>query len=756
MLTSFSELAGIKIESLSLKEYINFKDENPDCIIMFQLGGFYETLFEDAKIFSDITGCALGMRNFKPKIQIQEAGIPKDSLNCYLKKLLSNGLKVCICKEFCDEYGKHYRELTRKYTAGTILEDEFLESNENNYLMAIYFDNDNYNIAYADVSTGQLYKTVCDGKQYKTETDKIYPNEILISNTQEKIFKKLISKYNTTILDEKYFKNKIEDVIDKYCKATQKEYNSKLDKIIEYKPSSFMTLDEVTRKNLELTRTNYLMKKRGSILWFLNYTKTPMGIRLLKKFLNEPLLSKKDIEERLCAVGELTENPKIIDNIQNILVQFSDILRLCSKLSNVTVMPKDLINLSRNTLLLGELKEILHGLKSRLFKIHISKLNKVLKLANTINKAIKKDCLNDLKSGGIINEGYSSELDFLKDELNKIYKDIDNYAISQKKKLNTDYLEIKYSSAIGYYIEILSRDSLKIPKEYYKKASTNKLLRFSTDKLCSFQEDINSLQYKINQLEYDKFKNIRLLSSEFIDEIRILAHDVALIDVIASYAKCACENNLVKPEFRGENIFIKNGYHPSLIKLNNEIIKNDTDLKQASMMVLTGANMSGKSTYLKYNALICLLAQIGSFVPAQEAKLPVIDKIFFRQSSSDDIINNNSSFMVEMNDLKYILDNMTDFSLVLLDEPAKSTNAKESGAIARAYCEYILNKYMVKTIVATHNFELTKLENKYPSKVQNYVIGSDSGIFSRKIKRGVINKSYAIDTAILADRKSVV
>ena len=753
MLTEISQTDSLEIQSDILKEYLNFKNENQDYIVMFQIGAFFETFFEDAKIFSEVTGAQYTSRTFKSKIVVAESGVNKKSLNVFLKKLLSEDFKICVCSEFVDEYGKHFREVTRKYTPGTILEDEFLESSENNYLMAIKFSNDKYEIAYADVSTGQLYKTKTNVREFSEEINKISPKEIIISKNQEKLFKNIFSKYNFTLLDNKYFLENIEFAIDEYCKLTQKKYKTKLDKIIEYTPDSRMMLDEVTRKNLELTRTNYLSKKRGSLLWFLNYTKTPMGIRLLKQFLSAPLLSDFEISKRLDAVSELVQNEKLLDKIQAILSQFCDLSRLCSKISNTTILPKDLVNLSRNTVLLKELFEITKKFNSELFKINSEKMEKVLKLINTIDKAIKKDCSNEVTSGGIINDGYSAELDYLRNELNEYEKQLNDYANSQKRKLKIESFRFCYLSSIGYYFEIPSNYAINMPFSFYKKNSTNKFTRYTSDKLNEFQENINSKKYEITKLEYDIYKQVRVLACDFVQTIRFLANDIALIDVLAAYAKSAVINHLVKPEISGSDVIVKDGYHPSLIKLNNEIVKNDTDLKQGHMFVLTGANMAGKSTYLKQNAIICILAQIGSFVPAGSAKLPIVDKIFFRQNSTDDIINNNSSFMVEMNDLKYILDNATNSSLILLDEPAKSTNAKESGAIARAYCKYLLDKYSIKIIVATHNFELTKLEKDYPQRVTNYVIGSenlDNGL-NRKIKKGVIDIDYALDTAILAD-----
>ena len=747
MYTKLSEIQNIDIQSDTLREYIKFKKENSDYVLLFQIGAFFETYFEDAKIFSEITGAQLETRTFKTKIEVLQSGAPRNSINNFIKKLLDNNIKVCLCSEFKTENDGVYREIVRKYTKGTIIEDEFLDSSENNYLLVIYKKNENYLISYADVSTGEIYKTIANGKEYEIEIDKILPNEILISNNQKNIFEKLISKFNTTTIDDKYFQSNIENVIYDYCLFTQKKYKTTLDKIHSYEIQKYMSLDELTRKNLELSKTNHLYKKKGSLLWFLNYTKTPMGLRLLKKYLSEPLLSKDEIIKRLDAVEELVRNKNLIPEIQEILEQFSDLSRLCARLSNMTILPNDMFALSKNTRLLEKFKEIIINLKSDLFKFDIKKIDKILSFADLIKNSIKKDCSQEIKMGNIIEDGYDCELDFIRSELKELYEKIYEYKKCLIKKTKIENLNIIYNTSQGYCIEIPAQENLKVPKDLFQKNSTAKFKRFGSKELSEIEEAINALKYKANMLEYEIFKNIRLKASEFVETIRSLSDEIALIDVITSFAKCAVENNLKRPVIHGNDIEITEGYHPSLIKLNNEIIKNDTNLKLDEMIILTGANMSGKSTYLKHNAIICLLAQIGSFVPANNAMLPIIDKIFFRQNISDDIINNNSSFMVEMNDLKYIIDNITQSSFILLDEPAKSTNANEGGAIARAFCEYLLDNFRTRAIVATHNLELTKIKNKYPDRVINCVMGVNN---SRKIKSGVVESSSAIDIAQLA------
>ncbi|MBQ8635413.1 DNA mismatch repair protein MutS, partial [bacterium] len=610
-------------------------------------------------------------------------------------------------------------------------------------------------LAYADVSTGQFYKTKGSFEDIKIEIEKIEPKEVLILENQKSFFKNLITKYHTTLLDNTYDTNNIENIIKSYCKHTQKDFCTKLDDIIEYNLSNYMAMDETTRKNLELTRTKMYSKRKGSLLWFLNYTKTPMGARLLKQYLNEPLLNIKKIKERQDTLNELISNQNSLEKLEKILECFCDFSRICARISNSTILPKDLLRMATSASFISDLDKLLKNYNSNLLKLDKNKIKYILQLANEIKSAIKEESSDQITLGNIIKEGYSANLDYLNSKLFEIDKQIKNYESKERKKLNIEKLKISSSSILGYYIEIPSAYAQKVSNDYFKKQALTKCVRFSTEKLNSLEQEYFSCKYKINQLEYELYCNLKNKSINFIETIRAIAKDIGRIDAIASLSRCAIINNFTKPNFNTQKIYIENGYHPSLLKLKNEIIKNDSDIKNNSMIILTGANMSGKSTYLKHNAIICLLAQMGSYIPADYADLTITDKLFLRQGSTDDIINNNSSFMVEMNDLKFIIDNTTDNSFILLDEPAKSTNAKEGGAIARAFCEYMLKHFKSKAIIVTHNLELTKLENDFPSQTINYVIGnseiSETIIHNRKIKKGTIDTSLAINTAMLAE-----
>lgn len=755
MYSNSFEIDRTNVVNPIIKNFLAIKDEYPDCVILFRMGTFFETLFEDAKILSSISGATLTSKNFANFGETPFCGFPHSQKSVYLKQLLGNGLKVCECEEHKNENGDAIRNVKRIHTQGTIVENEFLEITENNYIAAIYEDKNCTKFSYADVSTGQFYKTSGSFEEIKLEAEKIEPDELLILKKQENIFKEITKKYNTTLLCDDYENLACEEIIEKYCQKTQKKYCAKLSEINEYNTKNFLIMDEVTRKNLELTRTKMFSKRKGSLLWFLKYTKTPMGTRLLKRYLSEPLLNIKKIEQRQNVIEKFINNQDVLQKLEETLEDFCDLSRICAKISNSTIPPRELHRISSNSTTLERLNKLSKKIKTEEFNLDDKKLAFIFELTAEIKKAIKEDAPDEITKGGIIKRNYNSELDYLKDKLENVETELLKYETKQKNKLEVYNLKIKYSKVIGYYIELPNSKTQKAPTEYYRKQVLANCTRYATEKLSTLEQEIFNLTYKINELEHKLYIDIKEKAKNFIEIIRELALEIAKIDILVALSRCAIDNNFTKPKFNKTKIKIINGYHPSLIKLKNEIIKNDTDIPNGTMMILTGANMSGKSTYLKYNAIICLLAQIGSYIPADYANLVLIDKLFLRQGATDDIISNNSSFMVEMNDLKFILDNVSDSSLVLLDEPAKSTNEKEGGAISRAFCEYLIENYAPKTIIATHNIELTKLEEKYPKIAFNYVMGdSDNEIYAtknRKIQKGIAKTSLAINTAMLAN-----
>ncbi len=756
MYKKLDEVDKASVKNEVIKEYIRFKNKYRDAIIFMQIGSFFETYFEDALLFSEITGVTLTSRKFKDFGEVQQAGIPDNSLNIYIKKILNSNQKVCICDQYQTKDKTFKRKISRVYTKGTVIESEFLDSGENNYIVSLYFKDGLGYLAYADVSTGQFYKTKGNLGAIIQEVDKLSPNEILITQKQKNVFQSVVENYNTTLLPINYFDaEKIEDTILKYCNHTQLDYVPKLDDIVEYNTNSTMFIDTITKQNLEILRTKRYQKKEGSIFSFLNDTKTPMGTRLLRKYLNEPLLIPELIIKRQEAVKEVISKKHLIEKTDKILQSFIDLSRFCAGISNSTILPKDLLLIVKNSSELAEFVEISSGFKSEFIKIDPEKLKAVLYLSNKINKAISSSASNELKDGGIFKSGYNSRLDYYRDELSKVLNELNSYENNERERFGIKKLKIGYSRIIGYYIEFPFGKKNFIPQNYIKKQTLTNCIRCTNEQLGAFEQKALNLRYKINELEFELYKKLKEEVIEFVQVIRDLAKEIARFDVIVSFAKCAIKNNFICPKFNAEDrLEIKNGFHPCLIQLDNELVKNDTDIKSGQMIILTGANMSGKSTYIKHNAIICFLAQIGSYVPAGYANCSITDKIFMRQDSNDDISNNNSSFMVEMDDFKFILDNATSSSMVLLDEPAKSTTPEESSAIAKAYLEYLLKYNSPKIFVVTHNLDISKLESSHPNNVFNYMMGgnlSDKIVMDRKVRRGVSKRSFAINTAQLAD-----
>lgn len=738
-----------------LKEYIDIKEENKEFIILFQIGDFYEIFFEDALLASNFTGLKLIFRQVRNVGKILCVGFKTSNSNHYIKQLLDNNIKVCVCKQIND--GETIKRIVdRKYTKGTIFEDEFLNNLENNYILAIkqdFKEKDCISLVYADISTGQVFSTSDNIANIMLEINKINPNEMLVLSSQKEAFK-LNEQLNIVYLDENYDNLSAFSILVKYCSVMNLNYLPQINKPVEYQINSFLVLDQTTRQNLELSRTKSLLKKKGSLLWFLNNTMTLMGFRALKKILSEPLVNKNEILNRQKTIQELIDNKDKLDKIREQLSCFSDLMRSSANLSNKTIMPKDLISISLSVEKIQSINQIVQSFESKLLKLNQNNIDKIIDFSELILASIENNSIQDLKSSGIIKDGFNCELDYLRQKLSEKQTEILKYEQNLKTELKSNRLSIKKINSFGYFIEVPKKEKINLPSDFLLKQSLANSSRYTNSKLNKLCIEINSLWVQICNLEYDLYSKIRENVAQYTNTIRELGKNIALIDVFCSFAICAIQNNFVMPKFNYSKISIINGYHPSLIKLRNEIVKNDTELKNGEMIILSGANMSGKSTYIRHNALICILAQIGSFVPADSADLTILDKIFLRQSANDDIINNNSTFMVEMNDFKYILDNLTNNSLVLFDEPAKSTNEKESASISCAYFEYILSKFKAKTIIVTHNKMLTSLEDKYPNNVKNYKIGEtvkNSIIMDRKIKRGVIEKSNAINTAILAD-----
>ncbi|MBR1617183.1 hypothetical protein IJ670_03440, partial [bacterium] len=470
MIICYKDINLKKTKSIILNSFIPIKKANEDFIILFQVGSFFETYFEDAKIFSNITGAQLTSRNFSGIGQVMMAGVPKESLENVLKKLLYENQKVCVYREYKDkDTEKVTRKLERKYTKGTISEVEFLDSFENNYIVALKKDEDNfYNLAYSDVSDGQFYKTKDNLKNIIHEVEKLSPSEIIISSNNLKYFEDILSKYNVTVLDEEYFDESCENIILKYCKKNQKDFLVELNNIQDYKINHFLFLDEATRRNLELTRVRISLKKRGSLFDFLNKTKTPMGTRLLKKIIQEPLCEIEEIQNRQNVIEKLIQNPNYLEKIQENLQMYCDISRICAKLSNTSIKPKELFELFQNTKNIEHLPILVKQINFAKLNFCESEINEILDFANKVTQIIDENSFSNQSKNGFIKEGYFVELDYLRSEFKNIEKQIEDFKKEQIQKLKIKELVLVYTKKNEWLIKIPKQDELKIPSSYFK------------------------------------------------------------------------------------------------------------------------------------------------------------------------------------------------------------------------------------------------------------------------------------------------
>ncbi len=759
-----------------MKQYYQIKQKYKDALVFFRVGDFFELFDEDAKIASKELGITLTSRDKKHLM----AGVPHHAVFPYVKRLIEKGYTVAICdqvEEPSKSKGLVKREIIRVITPGTLIEEELL-TKENNYLMVISKD-DKYGISLIDVSTGEFLVTSLNNKEeIISEILKFNPVECLVQKDIEFIdeIKKLVPVvkefvckdfYKYLDLSKKHIKN-FEEIdlnrneiiacgkIIEHVLETLIVSNIEL-KVTKYDGKNFMILDLTTLKNLEIFKNLVDGTTRGTLVEVLDKTKTSMGSRLLKKWIQRPLVNLEKIEKRLNAVEELYKKYFLRNEIRNILENVLDIERIISRIEYKRATPKDLIAL-KNTL-----KEIR---KIKKFKFYSEELIEIIEnletfddIINLIEKSIVEDPPISIKDGGIIKKGYSYELD----ELRKIKENNEEYLKEiekrEKERTKIDKLKIGYNSVLGYYIEIPKSKVHLIPSYYKRKQTLTNVERFTISELEVLEEKILSSEEKIKELEYELFIKIRDEINKEKQRIRECAKNIAKLDVLSTFAEVSSLYNYKRPKVNnGYDIIIKNGRHPT-VEQNTKFVPNDIFLTEDQfIIIITGPNMAGKSTYLRMCALIVIMAQIGCFVPAEYAVLGIVDRIFTRIGNIDDITRGYSSFMVEMIEVNQIIRNATSKSLIVLDEVGKSTGSKDGTSLSWAILEYLHNK-KVKTLFATHFHEVTDLENLLKGiKNYHFSIKEENGqiIFDRKIKRGISKESYGIKIASLILPKEVI
>nr|WP_330379687.1 DNA mismatch repair protein MutS [Butyrivibrio sp. AE2032] len=782
-----------------MQHYIQTKLEYKDCILFYRLGDFYEIFFDDALVASKeleltLTGKACGLEERAPM-----CGVPFHAVETYLNKLVSRGYKVAICEQMEDPKlakGIVKRDVTRIVTPGTNLNMQSLEESKNNYLMCIFYAPDNIGISVADVTTGDYYLTEVDSlRLVMDEIGKYTPSEIICNNAFEfsgadldEIRNRLQIFINP--IDDRYYDEegckrllmkhfKVSSLIGlgiddfpygivasgallQYLIDMQKSDISNITHIYPYLTSKYMLLDSSTRRNLELVETMRDKQKRGTLLWVLDKTKTAMGARMLRGFIEQPLVDGQEILLRQNAVEALTKNVVTREEVREYLNPVYDLERLMSKIIFKTANPRDLLAF-RNSIKM--IPAIITALLDVSTDPGISKiaddLDPLTDIYDLIDKSIVEEPPLVIKESGIIKEGFDADIDHFREAGTNGKQWLAQMEEEEKEKTGIKNLRIKYSNVFGYSFEVTNSFKDKVPDYFIRKQTLTNCERYTTPKLKELEDTILNAQDKLNNLEYEMFCKIRDSIGMEIDRIQTTAKALALLDVFASLAHVAERNHYVKPTLNEKGLInIKNGRHPvveRMLDASDMFISNDTylDNKKHCISIITGPNMAGKSTYMRQTALIVLMCQIGSFVPADSADMCVVDRIFTRVGASDDLGSGQSTFMVEMNEVANILRNATPNSLLILDEIGRGTSTYDGLAIAWAVTEHISNRRFLgaKTLFATHYHELTELEGKMDN-VNNYCIAvkenGDDIVFLRKIVKGGADKSYGIQVAKLA------
>ncbi len=780
-----------------MKQYMETKSQYKDCILFYRLGDFYEMFYDDAITASKeleitLTGKSCGQEERAPM-----CGVPYHAVDGYLTKLVSKGYKVAICEQVEDPKetkGIVKREVVRIVTPGTNLNIQSLEESKNNYLMCIAYMEDGIGVSIVDALTGDYYVTeVSDVKKLQDEIMKFMPSEIvcndnflvsgyMIDDLKERlgitIFKLdawYFDETNCQRLLQKHFRVStmtslgVEDfsagqiaagAVLQYLYETQKTSISNITRLNPYVASKYMLLDSSTRRNLELTETLREKMKRGSFLWVLDKTKTAMGARTLRNYIEQPLIELEDIKMRQDAIEELNVNVVCRDELREYLNPIYDLERLLGKISYKTANPRDLIAFRNSLQMLPPIRTVLGDFSSQLLQNICSDVDGLEDLCGLIQDAIEEEPPISLKEGGMIKTGFSEEVDHFRKAKTDGKAWLAELESEERIRTGIKNLKIKYNKVFGYYLEVTNSFKDQVPDDYIRKQTLANAERYSMPKLKEMEDAILNAEDKLYGLEYDLFCEIREALASNMERIQRTAKAIAALDVFCSLAYVAERNHYVRPKLNTKGVIdIKDGRHPVVEKViqNDMFIANDTYLDNDKHLVsiITGPNMAGKSTYMRQTALIVLMAQIGSFVPAKSAKIGIVDRIFTRVGASDDLASGQSTFMVEMNEVANILRNATAKSLLILDEIGRGTSTFDGLSIAWAVVEHISNRKLLgaKTLFATHYHELTELEGKI-NNVNNYCIAvkekGDDIVFLRKIVQGGADRSYGIQVAKLA------
>ena len=782
-----------------MRQYFEIKEKHQDCILMFRLGDFYEMFFDDAITASQTLGLTLTGRDCGLDERAPMCGVPFHSCDTYIARLLEAGFKIAICEQMenpAETKGLVKREVIRIITPGTVIEDSMLDEARNNYLASVCIYENKAAICFMDISTGSVQLLKIDGTDLEqsliNETGRLMPREVLIDSSiklfplYEKflndrlscavsilpdeafkdgfIGKNVLEHFNKTRLDElnlEILSPEVSafDVAIKYIKANGMKGLNSINQVVSFSQEKFMHLDINAMRNLELFETMRTKTKKGSLLWVIDKTKTAMGKRMLRTFLEQPLMIQNEILKRQNAVTEIYNNTLLRGELRELLYGINDVERLMTRVFYGSVTPREMLSVSYTAQKFGPIKNALRNVNSKYLKNIYDNIDDLQDIISLINEAVKTEPAKTIKDGDIIKDGYSPELDELRAALNGDSAFLSRIEAEEKEKTGIKTLKVRYNKVFGYYIEVSKSFINMVPETYIRKQTLTNCERYITEELKNIEGRILGAKDKAAQLEYEIFEKIRKLVAAACTRIQESAEAVAKLDAICSLAEVAVLNNYVCPDLNNNGIIqIKDGRHPVVEQLGNSLfVANDTllDMGENRCSIITGPNMAGKSTYMRQVAIITLLAQIGSYVPAKSANICIVDAIFTRVGASDDLASGQSTFMVEMSEVADIIKNATKNSLIIFDEIGRGTSTYDGMAIARSVLEYTCDtkKIGAKTLFATHYHELTNLENQLDC-VKNYNIAvkkrGDEITFLRRIVRGGADKSYGIDVARLS------
>ena len=780
-----------------MQEYCKTKEEYKDCILFYRLGDFYEMFFDDALLVSKeleltLTGKDCGLEERAPM-----CGIPFHAADTYINRLIERGHKVAICEQVEDPKkakGLVKRAVIRVVTPGTTLDATSLDESKNNYLMSIVSIADRFGCAIADITTGDCFLTeVPNSQKLVDEINKFSPAEIICNDSffmsgvdtddlkerlgicifsldawyfdDDTCRKELREHFHVTNLEGLGISDYDSGIIAAgalflYLKETQKTALSQMTTIRPYTAERYMLIDSSSRRNLELVETLREKQKRGSLLWVLDKTKTAMGARTLRSFVEQPLIDAEEINRRLEALEELNEKPMLRDEIREYLNSVYDLERLVSRISFKSANPRDMVAFASSLEMIPYIKQVLRDFQAPILKEIYEDMDSLEDITDLIKRAIVDEPPLAQKDGGIIREGFNEDVDKFRSARTDGKKWLTELEAKERERTGIKSLKIKYNRVFGYALEVTNTFKELVPENYIRKQTLANAERYITEELKNLENMILGAEDKLYALEYDLFSNVRDRVGQEVIRIQRTAKAIAGLDVFASLALVAERNHYVRPKVNESGIIdIKGGRHPVVEQMidNDMFIANDTylDNTKKRVSIITGPNMAGKSTYMRQTALIVLMAQIGSFVPADKAVIGIVDRIFTRVGASDDLASGQSTFMVEMTEVANILRNATAKSLLILDEIGRGTSTFDGLAIAWAVIEHISNTKLcgAKTLFATHYHELTELEGKL-SGVTNYCIAvkekGDDIVFLRKIVKGGADKSYGIQVAKLA------